>query len=333
MKVFISGIAGFIGSHLADAWIAKGAEVVGCDNLIGGYRDNVPVGASFIELDCNDFDLLRKAMTGAEIVYHCAATAHEGLSVFSPHFITRHVVGATTGMISAAVTCGVRRFVYLSSASRYGHCPTPSTEDMLPVPADPYGIGKLVGEVLLRNIADTHGMEWSIAIPHNVVGTRQKYDDPYRNVASIFINLAFQGRQPIIYGDGLQTRCFSFVGDVVSPLVVMGESPAAVGQLFNVGPDTGDVTILELARTVARLVGVGCEPIHVPDRPREVKHTGCSADKARRVLGYEPRTSLEDGLRPMVDAIRARGVLPFDYSLPIEIVNEKTPKPWVRRLF
>jgi UDP-glucose 4-epimerase len=333
MKVFISGIAGFIGSHLADAWLAKGAEVSGCDNLLGGYEDNVPEGVTFSAIDCNDWERLRTAMKGAELVVHSAATAHEGLSVFSPHFITKHIVGATSAMVSAAVACDVKRFVYLSSASRYGNNPVPCTEDMTPAPVDPYGIGKVAGEHLLVNIAETHGMEWVIAVPHNVIGPRQKYDDPYRNVASIFINLALQGRSPIIYGDGSHVRCFSFVDDVVQPLVRLGEDSACTGQVFNVGPDEGEVTILELARTVARIVGTDVEPIFMSDRPREVPRTGCSADKARRLLGYEPKTSLEDGLRSMVDAIRVRGARPFDYYMPLEIVNDQTPKSWVRRLF
>jgi len=185
-RVFISGVAGFLGSHLADAFLAEGWEVAGIDNLVGGYLDNVPAGVSFVRADCNDLPRVRALMEGASVVYHCAATAYEGLSVFSPHFVTQNVVTATTGMISAAVANRVRRFVHCSSMARYGANPVPFTEDQTPRPQDPYGIGKLAAEGLVRNLAEVHGVEWVVAVPHNIIGPRQKYDDPYRNVAAIF---------------------------------------------------------------------------------------------------------------------------------------------------
>src|SRR5580693_9402902 len=221
MKVFITGVAGFLGSHLADAMIADGHQVVGVDNLIGGELDNVPSKVDFHQFDCNDFNHIQKVSEGCDIYYHCAATAYEGLSVFSPHFVTQNVVTATTGMMSAAIANRVRRVVFCSSMARYGAIAVPFTEDAEPRPQDPYGIGKLAAEMLVRNLAETHGVEWVVAVPHNIIGPRQKYDDPYRNVASIFINLMLQGRQPILYGDGLQKRCFSFISDVVAPLEQM----------------------------------------------------------------------------------------------------------------
>jgi nucleoside-diphosphate-sugar epimerase len=142
-RVLISGVAGFLGSHLADALLADGWEVVGVDNLIGGYLDNVPAGVSFHRADCNDLASMRALMEGVGVVYHCAATAYEGLSVFSPHFVTRNVVTATTGMMSAAIASRVRRFVFCSSMARYGAIAVPFTEDAEPRPQDPYGIGKL----------------------------------------------------------------------------------------------------------------------------------------------------------------------------------------------
>lgn len=207
-KVFITGVAGFLGSHLADTFLADGHQVVGVDNMIGGYLDNVPEGVEFHQYDCNDFAKLNEHMKGCDIVYHCAATAYEGLSVFSPHMITQNIVTASTGAISAVIANRVRRFVMCSSMARYGTNQVPFREDMTPRPQDPYGIGKWTSELMLQNLAEVHGMEWVVAVPHNIVGPRQKYDDPYRNVASIFINLMLQGRQPYIYGDGNQMRCF-----------------------------------------------------------------------------------------------------------------------------
>lgn len=332
-RIFITGVAGFLGSHLADAFLADGHQVVGIDNMIGGYLDNVPEGVEFHQYDCNDFSRVKELMKGSDIVYHCAATAYEGLSVFSPHMITQNIVGASTGVISAAVANGVRRFVMCSSMARYGTNQVPFHEDMTPRPQDPYGIGKWTSELLLRNLADTHGMEWVVAVPHNIVGPRQKYDDPYRNVASIFINLMLQGRQPYIYGDGNQMRCFSFVSDDIDPLKQMAFSPEVVGQIINIGPDDEFVTINELAAVTARLLQFPLEITYTRGRPQEVLLANCSADKARRLLGYQPKVKLEEGMQQMIDWISHRGVRPFKYHLDLEILNEKTPETWAKRLF
>jgi UDP-glucose 4-epimerase len=332
-RIFISGVAGFLGSHLADAFLADGHEVIGVDNMIGGYLDNVPSGVEFYQYDCNDFGRLKEHMKGVDIVYHCAATAYEGLSVFSPHMITQNIVTATTSTVAAAIANGVKRFVLCSSMARYGTNKVPFTEDMTPNPQDPYGIGKYTSELMLRNLAEVHGMEWVIAVPHNIVGPRQKYDDPYRNVASIFINMMLQGRQPYIYGDGNQKRCFSFISDDVAPLKQMALDPKCVGQIINIGPDDEFVTINELAELTAKLLGFKLEITYTRGRPQEVLLANCSADKARRLLGYNPKIKLEDGMRAMIDWIRSRGVRPFKYHLELEIINEKTPDTWSKRLF
>jgi UDP-glucose 4-epimerase len=332
-KIFISGVAGFLGSHLADAFLADGHSVVGIDNMIGGYLDNVPSDVEFYQIDCNDLGRVRELMKGADIVYHCAATAYEGLSVFSPHMITQNIVTATTAMVSAAIANGVKRFVLCSSMARYGTNQVPFTEEMTPHPQDPYGIGKHCSEQILTSLAEVHGMEYVIAVPHNIIGPRQKYDDPYRNVASIFINLMLQGRQPYIYGDGNQKRCFSFISDDIAPLKQMAMDPACKNQVINIGPDDEFVTINELAETVARLLGFPLSGTYTKPRPQEVYLANCSANKARQLLGYKPRVKLEDGLRQMIDWIRSRGARPFKYHLDIEILNEKTPDTWKKRLF
>src|SRR5690349_3180509 len=148
--------------------------------MIGGYLDNVPPEVEFHQSDCNDFEKMKEYLRGVDIVYHCAATAYEGLSVFSPHMVTQHIVTASTGVVSAAIANKVRRFVMCSSMARYGTNQVPFTEDMVPKPQDPYGIGKYMSELMLQNLAEVHGMEWVIAVPHNIVGPRQKYDLPNR---------------------------------------------------------------------------------------------------------------------------------------------------------
>lgn len=332
-KIFITGIAGFLGSYLAQEFLGLGYEVVGNDNLIGGYRDNVPKGAKFYKVDCCNTKKMTKIMKDCDTVYHCAALAYEGLSVFSPAIVTKNIVYASMSVISAAIANNVKRFIYMSSMARYGKRKVPFKEDYLPKPQDPYGIGKFSVELMLMNLAETHGMEYVIAVPHNIIGPRQKYDDPYRNVASIMVNLMLQGRQPIIYGDGKQKRCFSFIQDVVDCLVYMKDSYKVNKEVINVGPDEGFVTIKRLAITIAELLNFKLEPIYVKGRPREVKLATCCSDKARRLLGYHTTFNLEDGLEEIIYYIKQRGPKKFKYHLPVEILNSKTPKTWSNKMF
>ncbi len=334
MKIFITGIAGFLGSHLADAMLAEGHNVVGCDNLIGGYRDNVPKDAEFFEYDCNDFEKMKELLRGVDIVYHTACTAYEGLSVFSPKLVAENTYLNTVSMASAAISNNVKRFVTCSSMARYGTQEiVPFTEDMICKPQDPYGISKFSAENVLRNLCDTHGMELVIAVPHNIIGPRQKYDDPFRNVASIMINLMLQGRQPIIYGDGEQKRCFSFVQDDIDCLNKLAFQDNVVGEVINIGPDEEFVTINHLAKTIAKLLDFDLDPTYMKGRPQEVKLATCSANKARALLGYSTKYSLEQGLSEMIEYIKNRGTKPFTYHLPLEIVSDLTPKTWSERLF
>lgn len=332
MRIMISGIAGFLGSHLADKFLAQGHEVLGVDNLIGGYMSNVPFGVKFFEYDCGNLEAMNSIMEGVDVVYHCACTAYEGLSVFSPSLIVENTVGITATMLSAAISNKVKRFVYCSSMARYGAGTPPFKETDATNPQDPYGISKLASEQLVRNLCETHGMEYVIAVPHNIIGPRQKYDDPFRNVASIMANMMIQGRQPFIYGDGEQKRCFSFISDVVEPLSRMATDDLN-GQIINIGPDEEFITINRLAEVLAEITDFDLHPTYVPQRPCEVKLATCSSDKARRLLDYATKTDLRTGLASIVDHIRQNGVKPFQYHLPLEITNEKTPKTWLNKLF
>ena len=333
MKIFISGIAGFLGSHLADAFLQQGHSVYGCDNLSGGYSENVSPFADWCVADCCDLPRMQELTTGADIVYHCAATAYEGLSVFSPYHITQNIIGASVSLITAAIQNNVKRFVYCSSMARYGENEIPFREDMIPKPQDPYGIGKLAGEQILSNLCKVHGMEYVIAVPHNIIGPRQKYDDPYRNVASIMINMMLQGRQPIIYGDGNQKRCFSFISDDVDVLTKFALTPGISGEIFNIGPDEEFVTINELAEVIADLLDFPLQPVYMADRPQEVKLANCSADKIRTMFHYRTKYSLRAGIQEMISYIKDHGVKPFCYHIDLEINNEKTPVTWKKHLF
>lgn len=338
-RIFISGVAGFLGSHLADAMLALGHQVVGVDSLIGGDRDNVSPDVEFYDTACQILPANSILMKGVEVVYHCAALAYEGLSVFSPYTVVESIVGASTAVFSAAIQANVKRIVHCSSMARYGAGVPPFKEYDPPQPQDPYGIAKLAAENILRNLCQVHGVEHVIAVPHNIIGPRQKYDDPFRNVASIMMNRMLQGKQPIIYGDGTQLRCFSFVSDCLQCLVKMGFQPGLDGEVINIGPDEGPVSINALARKVAdhtRFLmrsGEGFSPVYMPGRPQEVKIALCSSNKARQLLGYQTKTSLDDGLKEMVLAMVERGPRPFVYHLPIEIVSPLTPRTWTERIF
>ena len=331
MKIFITGVAGFLGSHLADRMIELGHTVAGNDALIGGYIDNVDTRVDFYEIDCCDQEQMVKVMEGVDVVVHTAATAHEGLSVFSPDFITRNIFQASVSTISAAISAGVKRFVYCSSMARYGNQPTPFLETYNTAPVDPYGIAKVAGEDVLKVLCNTHGMEWNIAVPHNIVGPRQRYDDPFRNVMSIMINRNLQGKPAIIYGDGNQTRCFSYIDDCIYCLekLVLDN---IVSETVNIGPDEGTITINELAKLVARECNFTKPFLYFDERPLEVKDATCSSNKARKLLGYKTTVPIKYSVKYTVDWIKNRGSMPFDYSFPLVIINDKTPKTWKDRL-
>lgn len=330
MKIVVTGIAGFLGSHLAETLAKKGHDVFGVDNLIGGDPENVPDGVNWFVGDTSDYeqmDLFFKAFK-PDVIYHCACTAYEGFSVFSPALVTYHTYQNTVALLSASIANNVKRFVYCSSMSRYGKQKAPFTEDMPTAPEDPYALGKDSAEKLIKMMAETFGFEYAIAVPHNIIGPKQKYDDPFRNVASIFINRILQGKPPIIYGDGLQTRSFSFISDCIYPLVRMIDCPS--GEIYNIGPDDRDgevVTVKALAKIISHLMGYKGEFEYVADRPREVKHAFCSSDKIRKDFGYKTRVKLADGLQVMINDIRKKGVKPFAYHLPLEI-TKNCPTTW-----
>jgi UDP-glucose 4-epimerase len=335
MRIAITGIAGFLGSHVAEAMLARGHEVIGVDNMLGGYRDNVPPDADFYGADCCHFERMMYLMRGVDVVYHCAATAYEGLSVFSPALVSRNIVDASVSVFSAAIAQKVKRIVHCSSMARYGTQTTPYKESMRPMPQDPYGIAKVCAEQMLKNLSDVHGIEHVIAVPHNIIGPRQKYDDPYRNVAAIMMNRLMQDKPAVIYGDGTQQRCFSFVADCIDCLIKLGDldDKRVVGQVINIGPDEGAVTINELHAVISTILRKRIPPLYMPGRPQEVHIAICSSDKARDLLGYKTVYTLPMGLTEMAEWMKARGPKPFSYHLPLEIVTEKTPTTWSEQVF
>lgn len=333
MKILVTGVAGFLGSYIAEAFLKLNYEVVGIDNLIGGELSNIPEGVEFYELDLNNLEAINDIFIGVDIVVHTACTPHEGLSVFSPAFVTQNTFQVTANVLSASARANVKKFVYMSSMARYGSQETPFTEDMTPMPQDPYGIAKYASEMLVRNVCYTHHMDFVILVPHNIIGPRQKYDDPFRNVVSIMINRALQGKQPIIYGDGNQMRCFSFISDLINPIVQACLDGRGNHQVINIGPDDEFITINDLAKRICDQVGLPYNPIYLPSRPQEVKLANCSALKARNVLGYRKTITLDQGLSEMIEWIKTKGTKKFKYHLPVELVKHNTPTTWTDDLF
>lgn len=349
MKIWITGIAGFLGSHLAESLIAEGQEVYGNDSLICGDANNIS-RSMWTRMECSSFNLMKGAFEKfkPDVVVHCAATAHEGLSNFSPSFITKNIYEASVSTFSAAIASGVKRIVYMSSMSRYGvgRCDDPNgglrsndgydydlefspappfLEDWHHIaPVDPYGVAKVASEETLKILCDLHDVKWSILVPHNIIGPRQRSVDPYRNVAAIMINRCKLGKPPIVYGDGMQKRCFSPIQDCL-PSIIRAVHGDADGQVVNIGPDKGEITVKDLAYKIISLTGFDGHPVYMEDRPNEVKNAYCSSEKARRLLGYEEKQSIDDCLKEMVDYIKPAL---FVYDFPIEILTEKTPKTW-----
>ena len=326
MKIYITGIAGFLGSHLAKRLVDLGHEVSGNDSMVQGELDNLPKNINFHKIDCCNYEEMSKSLKSMDIVYHCAATAHEGLSVFSPNFITKNIYQASISVITASIINKVKRFVFCSSMARYGNQKSPFTEDMTPKPEDPYGIAKVAVEDTLKLLCDVHSMDYNIAVPHNIVGPNQKYDDPFRNVMSIFINRNLQNKPSIIYGDGNQTRCFSYIDDVIFCLEKLALEKKISKEIINIGPDEETITINELSRLVSNETGYNGEPIYVPGRPQEVKEASCSSDKARKLLDYKTKTSLKESVKLTADYIRSKGTRNFIYNLPVEIKSDITPE-------
>ena len=332
MKVLVTGAAGFLGSHLCEKLIDLDHHVLGIDNMFGGYEDNIPNKTEFHKIDCCDHKKVDDIMKNIDVVYHCAATAHEGLSVFSPVEITKNNYLASVTVFTSAIKNNIKRIIFCSSMARYGSQKTPFTENMNTKPVDPYGISKVASEEVLVNLCDLNKIDWVIAVPHNIIGPRQKYDDPFRNVVSIMINRMLQGKAPIIYGDGNQKRCFSYIDDCIYCLVGMLDGSNVNKQIINIGPDEEFVTINKVAEICSNITGSNFKPIYKPDRPREVKEATCSADKARNLLDYKTRTDLSTGIKKTYEYIKKRGPKPFDYSkLHLEIKNALTPEVWLKK--
>ena len=334
MRIFITGIAGFLGANLAKYYLSKKILVSGCDNLIGGDLENIDTNkVNFFKADCENLNEMSKIIKDIDVVVHAAAYPHEGLSSFSPYLITKSNFIGSMSVFTAAIQNKVKRIVYCSSMARYGDVKPPFVEDQLLNPVDPYGVSKLAAENNLKILANTHNVEYNIAVPHNIIGPMQKFDDPYRNVVSIMTNLILQNRRPIIYGDGEQTRNFSDVNDCIYCLDKLVTDNNIKSETVNIGPDEESISINELYKILCNKLKFNQPAIYCEDRPNEVKHAICSSNKARKLLNYKTSISLNDAIQKVVDYIKQKGPRKFKYNHQLEINNDKTPETWKNKTF
>ena len=270
----------------------------------------MPAGANLAAGSVVDPELVEELFREHEFshVFHLAAYAAEGLSHFIRRFnYTNNVLGSVNLLNAALRAETVERFVFTSSIAVYGAAQTPMTEDTVPEPEDPYGIGKYAVELDLRAAQRMFGLDYTIFRPHNVYGEQQNVADPYRNVIGIFINQLLSDRPLTIFGDGLQTRAFTHIDDVAPVIARSIEVPQSANEVFNVGADTPH-TVLDLAHTVARAFDVADPEIEFLPAREEVVHAFSDHAKLHRVFGQEPTVSLEEGLRRMADWAREIGV-------------------------
>jgi UDP-glucose 4-epimerase len=328
-RTLVTGAAGFIGSHVAERCLMLGFEVVGVDDLSGGFRENVPAGVDFRVGSVAD-PLFVKALFADgrfDHVYHLAAYAAEGLSHYIRRFNYETNLIGSINVVNASILGDVSCFVFTSSIAVYGANQTPMSEDLVPRPEDPYGISKYAVELDLEAAHRQFGLPYVIFRPHNVYGERQNIADRYRNVIGIFMNQVMKGEPMTVFGDGLQTRAFSHVDDVAPVIARSPLVPAARCSVFNVGADR-PYSVLELAGEVAPAFGVAPRITHLPAR-NEVVHAFSSHEKAQRVFGSEDPISLRDGIRRMASWAKARGPMPPTTFGEIE-VPRGLPPSWVR---
>lgn len=338
-KVLVTGAAGFMGSHLVDALLELGHEVYSLDDLSWGDRENVNKNSKFTQLDLQEREKTETYINEIrpEYVFHLAADATEGRSQFTPINSTQRNYGAYLNLLVPCIKNGMKKMIMTSSMSVYGEQKPPFSESMERKPEDIYAIGKAAMEHSTEILSKVFGFKYTIIRPHNVYGPRQNLADPYRNVIAIFINRLLQGKHFFIYGTGEQKRSFSYIDDFTPYIVKAGFDDIANGEIFNIGP-VEECTINQLGEIVLKLffpngnTPENMRPQHVPPRPLEVADAWCTAEKAEKLLGYKTSITLEEGIKKMIDWAREVGPKKFHYLDNLELISDKTPDTWTKKL-
>ncbi|MBI5666970.1 MAG: SDR family oxidoreductase [Chloroflexi bacterium] len=305
----VTGGAGFIGSHLAERLLKDGQRVRVIDNLITGKRDNLVHlngQLEFHQVDISDADALRPIFKGVDTVFHQAALPSVPRSIDDPLTTHTYNVTGTLNVLMAARDAGVRRVVYAASSSAYGDISGEyKVEDMPPRPMSPYGVAKLAGEYYCQAFTQVYGLETVCLRYFNVFGPRQDPTSQYAAVIPLFITQMLDGKRPVIYGDGQQSRDFTYIDNVVHGNLLAATTPGVGGQVMNLAT-AGRVNLLELVERINRLLGTALEPIFAPPRPGDIKHSRASIDKARDLLHYEPVADFDTGLARTVAWYQSR---------------------------
>jgi UDP-glucose 4-epimerase len=326
--VLVTGAAGFIGSHVCSHLLKRGCRVTGMDDLSGGFRDYVPAGVKFVEGSVTDDALVQRLFseTRFDYVFHLAAYAAEGLSHFIKRFnYTNNLLGSVN-LINASVNHSVKCFVFTSSIAVYGRNQLPMTEDAVPQPEDPYGIAKYAVELDLKEAHEMFGLNYVIFRPHNVYGEFQNIGDRYRNVIGIFMNQIMQGQPMTIFGDGQQTRAFSYIDDVAPVIAASIARSQSYNQVFNVGTDK-PYSVNELANVVAQAMGAKSQIKHL-DARNEVAHAWSAHEKVRKHFGdLIQNVPLEEGVARMAAWAKKAGARQGKPFAAIE-VRKNLPPSW-----
>jgi UDP-glucose 4-epimerase len=300
----VTGGAGFIGSHIAEALVRRGDRVRVFDNLSTGKRANLAAGVEFMEGDLVDPDAVARAVAGVDCIFHEAALASVPRSVERPLDTHAACVTGTVNLLDAARRSGVRRVVYAASSSAYGDQPTSSKRETdLPAPISPYGAAKLAAEIYCQAFAATYKLETVCLRYFNVFGPRQDPDSPYSAVIPLFITALLAGRRPVVYGDGGQSRDFTYVANVVQGNLLAADAANVSGRVINVA-NGRTTSLLQLLQALNRLLGTNVQPVHEPPRVGDVRESLADITRARNLLAYEPEVDFEEGLRRSVDYYR-----------------------------
>ncbi len=306
-KALVTGGAGFIGSHIVDRLLAEGCEVRVLDDFSSGRESNLEASKTRIELirgSIEDAATLQRALDGVSVVFHEAAVPSVPRSVAEPLRTNRVNLDGTLLLLETARTCGVRRLVFAASSSAYGDTPTlPKIETMPPMPLSPYGLQKYAGEVYCQLYHRLYGLETVALRYFNIFGPRQNPNSEYAAVIPRFIRCCLRGEAPHIYGDGGQTRDFTFVSDAVEANLLAATSPRAPGRVINVAGGRR-TSLNELFAAVKQATGATLDPIHEPARAGDVRDSLADLSLAREALGYQPAVTLEEGVARTIAAMR-----------------------------
>ncbi len=310
-RFLVTGVAGFIGRSIAAALVARGDSVRGIDSFNTGKRANLAglEAMEFIEGDLADPDACAQACAGVEIVFHEAALASVPRSVADPIATNRNCVDATLNLLVAARPAGVRRVIYAGSSSAYGDTPTlPKHEGMLPNPISPYAVAKLAGELYMRAFARVYGLETVVLRYFNVFGPYQDPTSQYSGVLAIFCQRMLAGEQPTIYGDGGQSRDFTYIDNVVHANLLAAEAPAqeVSGSVVNIAVGKR-FTLNETFELLCELTGYKGKPVYAPQRAGDIRDSLADIRLAGELIGYEPIVDFREGLRRTVEWYRAGG--------------------------